>query len=77
MLKELEDSLVLVGQQSEEFQRQVLVAVVALLDEHEDWVSNGSPDENRWILTKYARDPRYAHRGLQNTVKKLLNDTEE
>ena len=76
MLKELEDALVLVGQQSEEFQRQVLVAVVALLDEHEDWVSNGSPDENRWMLTKYARDPRFAHMSLQKTIKRILN-TEE
>ena len=30
MLKELEDALVLVGQQSAEFQRQVLVAVVSV-----------------------------------------------
>lgn len=76
MLKELEDALVLVGQQPEEFQREVLAAVVVLLDEHEDWVSNGSPDEKRWMLIKYARDPRYAKHGLQNVVKKLLKQME-
>lgn len=76
MLKELEDALVLVAQMPEAYQRKALTALVAVVDEHEDWVSNGSPEVKRWGLMKYARDPRFAHTSLQKTIKRLLN-TEE
>jgi hypothetical protein len=77
MLKELEDAMVLVGQQDEKFQRKVLAKVMKVLDEEEDWVSHGSPDKKAWMLIKYARDPKNTGDPMQRIVKKLLREMEE
>src|SRR5690606_19366999 len=74
MLKELEDALTLVGEMPAAHQREVLKAVMAIIEEYEDWKANGSPAPERWFLIKFARDPTMARFKFQAAVERMLEE---
>jgi hypothetical protein len=76
VLKELEDVMKLVAECEEEWQRKAVEALIAIVDEHEDWVSTGRPETGRWQLMKFVRDPRFNKMAFQKLVREMLKKGE-